>query len=129
MPITYAVDYTRNIIVETWRGTIAAHDLETYWRVYLADSDVMSCRRTLVDLRDAIVSFTGSDLSALVKTIALPALQGRRWATALLVSSPGQFGTSRQYQVFAEAYSADSLFTDSRAAEDWLLQQHPDDSP
>lgn len=37
MPITYAVEYPRNIIVETWRGTIAANDLAAYWRVYLSD--------------------------------------------------------------------------------------------
>jgi hypothetical protein len=128
MPITYSVDHSRNIILETWRGTIGASDLASYWRGYLADPDVMSCRRTLVDLREAQISFTGSDLSRLIQTIVLPALQGKRWATSIVVAAPAQFGTSRQYHVFAEAYSTDSIFSDVRAAEDWLIQQHPADS-
>ena len=129
MPITYVVDHPRNIIVETWRGAIGADDLASYWRDYLADLDVMNCRRTLVDLRDARISFTGSELSTLVREVVLPALRGRRWATAILVAAPEQYGTSRQYQVFAECYSTDFIFSDWDDAERWLVQQNPDWTP
>lgn len=129
MPIEYVVDHSRNIVVETWAGTIDANALASYWRDYLTNPEVMSCRRTLVDLRDAQIAFTGSELSNLVQTIVIPALHGKRWASALVVAAPDQFGTSRQYQVFAETYSADSIFHDLRTAEDWLIRQRPDDSP
>ena len=128
MPIAYLVDRARNIITETWSGTVSADDLGSHWRGYLADPEVMSCRRTLVDLRGATLAFSGSELSTLVKTIVLPALQGRKWVTAILAAGPTQYGTSRQYHVFAESYSTDSIFSDSREAEEWLLRQQHDDS-
>jgi hypothetical protein len=124
MAIDYAVDHSRNIILETWSGTVDANALASYWRAYLTNPEVMSCRRTVVDLRMAHIAFTGSELSNLVQTIVLPALHGRKWVTALVVSAPEQFGSSRQYQVFAEAYSVDSIFDDPGAAEDWLMR-HP----
>jgi hypothetical protein len=129
MPIDYVLDHSRNIVVETWAGTVDAAALASYWRAYLANPEVMSCRRTLVDLRESQIAFTGSELSRLVQTIVLPALNGKRWATALVVAAPEQFGTSRQYHVFAEAYSADSIFYDLRSAEDWLIRQRPDGPP
>ena len=86
----------------------------------------MRCRRTLVDLRDADVEFTGAELNQLIRTIALPAIGDRKWATAILVSAPAPYGFSRQYQVFAERYSHDSIFDDGERAVNWLLQQDPD---
>lgn len=126
MPIAYAVDRDRNIINETWTGTVTASDLAAYWRTYLADPEVMSCRRTLVDLLEAHVAFTGVELSSLIQTIALPAIGDRKWTTAILVSAPAPYGMTRQYQVFAERYSHDSIFTDRDAALAWLVAQDPD---
>jgi hypothetical protein len=123
MSITYVVDHSQHIILETWSGTVLAADLAAHWRVYLEDADVMGCRRTLVDLRDARIAFTGRELSVLVQTMVLPVLAGRKWATAILVADPAQYGTSRQYQVFAGAYSRDAIFSDWHAAQSWLLQQ------
>jgi hypothetical protein len=78
MPITYVVDRSRNIIIETWTGRVRAVDLAAYWPIYLADPDVIRCRRTLVDLRHATILFTGAELAALVHTIVLPALHGKK---------------------------------------------------
>lgn len=125
MPITYTIDTGRDIILETWSGTISASDLAAYWRGYLLDPEVMKCRRTLVDMRGAAIEFTGEQLSDLVHTIVLPTLGGLKWATAVLVAAPAQFGTVRQYQVFAESYSWDSIFSDEKSAVDWLERQHP----
>ena len=125
MPIMYVLDRSRNIIIETWTGRVSAVDLAAYWRIYLADPDVIRCRRTLVDLRHATILFTGAELAALVRTIVLPALQDKKWVSALLIERAAQYGTSRQYQVFAEHYSSDSIFSDWNPAIDWLIQQHP----
>ncbi|MES1195793.1 MAG: hypothetical protein ABUL58_02495 [Steroidobacter sp.] len=83
----------------------------------------MSIRRTLVDLRQAHIKFNGQQLSDLIVGIVIPALQGRTWISALLVGEAVQYGVSRQYQVFAEFYSQDSIFDDFEKAERWLRQQ------
>jgi len=125
MPITYVLDRARNIIIETWTGRVRAVDLAAYWRIYLADPEAIRCRRTLVDLRHATILFTGAELAALVHTIVLPALHGKKWVSALLIDRAAQYGTARQYQIFAEHYSNDSICSDWNTALDWLVQQHP----
>jgi hypothetical protein len=125
MPITYVLDRSRNIIIETWTGTVSAADLAAYWHIYLTDSEVIRCRRTLVDLRHTTILFTGAELAALVHTIVLPELNGKKWVSAFLIEKAAQYGTSRQYQVFAEQYSNDAIFSDWNTAIDWLVQQHP----
>jgi hypothetical protein len=124
MPIDYTIDHARKLIFETWTGEIRAADLAAYWRRYLADPEVMKIRRTIADLRAAVITFSGMDLSHLIHTIVLPALKGRNWVTAIVVERPAQFGVSRQYQVFAERYSHDSIFADVAAAEAWIGSQN-----
>lgn len=123
MPITYRLDSARPLIIETWTGRVTGADLAAHWRTYLADPAVMDCRRTLVDLREAEIAFTGSELSGLVDSIVVPVLGTRKWASALLIATVSQHGKSRQYQVFAEQYSRDAIFHDPDAAVKWLLQQ------
>ena len=41
------------------------------------------------------------------------------------MDDPVQFGVSRQYQVFAERYSADSIFGSEDEALRWLMDGHP----
>jgi hypothetical protein len=123
MPISYSIDKQKNVILEVWNGDISAADLANYWRQYLADPDVMSIRRTLVDIRQANILFSGEQLSQLVENIVLPALKGRHWKTALLVARPVQYGKARQYQAFAERYSHDAIFYDFDTAVEWLLHK------
>lgn len=125
MPITYTIDTSRDIIFETWTGTISASDLAAYWREYLVDPEVMKRRRTLVDLRAATIVFTGQQLADLIQAIVLPMLGDLKWTTAVLVATPAQYGTARQYQVFAESYSGDAIFADENPALEWLECQHP----
>ena len=122
-PITYSIDQDSGIISEVWRGDVTAADLRRYWGAYLANPDVLALRRTLVDLRAANIRFTGAELSNLVSTVVLPALKGRDWITAIVVEQPVQFGVSRQYQVFADHYSSDSIFYDYEEALLWLRQR------
>jgi hypothetical protein len=121
MPISYSIDQQKRLIVEVWTGDVTATDLAAYWRDYLADPAVLAIRRTLVDLRQCRILFTGSQLSALINSVVIPVLEGRDWKTAIVVDQPAQYGVSRQYHVFAESYSVDSIFSDPDAALTWLL--------
>lgn len=124
MPITYRIDHDKNVIFETWTGSICAADLQAYWKDYLADPEVMEIRRTIVDLRAAIMDFNGNELRSLVQSIVKPALGGKEWTTALVVLGGSvEFGVSRQYQVFAESYSKDSVFETIADAEKWIASK------
>ena len=123
MPITYTISADKTLIHEVWMGDVSAKDLKEYWTTYLQDPDVLAIRRTLVDLRGANTQFTGRQLAELISSIVVPALNGRDWISAFLVGESVQFGVSRQYQVFAELYSRDSIFDDPEKAENWLRRQ------
>lgn len=121
MPITYSIEHSREVIMETWAGEISADDLAAHWRAYLADPDVLRIRRTLVDLRRSKILFYGHEMDDLIRTIVVPILGDLDWKTAVLVDDHLQFGISRQYQAFAERYSKDAIFKDSDTAIQWLV--------
>jgi hypothetical protein len=123
MPITFTIDAERAVIHERWSGEIRAAELGGYWRRILADAEVMAIRRTVVDLRDAVIEFGGAELATLVDEVVVPALRGRHWVTAIVVGAPVQVGVSNQYRVFASLYSQDALFRTPEAAVDWVLAQ------
>jgi hypothetical protein len=125
MPITYTIDHDQKLILEVWTGEINAVDLAEYWKRYLADPNVLALRRTLVDLRQADIRFSGADLDALIRSIVHPILAGRDWKTAIVVDKPAQFGISRQYQVFADLYSKDAIFRSIEEARHWLCTVAP----
>jgi hypothetical protein len=121
MSITYSIDRQKNVIFETWTGEISADDLAAYWKRYLADPAVLEIRRTIVDLRGSTISFSGVDLKFLIQTIVLPVLKDRDWTTAIIaIGGSAEFGVSRQYQVFADCYSKDSIFGSAEEAEAWI---------
>ena len=123
MPISYSIDEENNCILETWTGMITASDLGAYWRHYLADPDVMAIRRTVVDLRECRILFSGEQLAELVESIVLPQLNGLDWKSAIVVTDPIQFEITRQYHILAESYSRDSIFDSPKAAMEWLQGQ------
>lgn len=123
MPITYTIDRNKHLIRETWKGEIHAADLGAYWQGYLADAEVLKIRRTIADLREATICFSGLDFDSLIRTTVLPVLHGRTWTTAIVVGNSIQFGVSRQYQIFAERFSNDSIFKDVADAEAWLASR------
>lgn len=120
MPITYSIDERHGIITEVWTGEVSATDLADHWKRLLVDPDALAIRRTLVDLRNCELAFSGEQLFNLVRTLVEPALNGRDWRSALLVGGSVHFGVSRQYQSFAEMYSKDAMFHDEDAALKWL---------
>ena len=123
MPITYSISTDEAVIYEAWTGEVSAKELKEYWTTFLQDARVMAIRKTIVDLRQANIQLTGIELSSLVGSIVIPALQGKEWITAIVVGGSTQYGVSRQYQVFAEFYSRDSIHDDYEKAEDWVRQQ------
>ncbi len=120
MPIAYTINHEKNLIYETWTGEVRIDDLATYWKQYLADPEVLKIRRTIVDLRTCVIIFNGTEFDDLIQKIVLPIMGGLKWTTAIIVSRPVQFGVSRQYQVFAERYSRDSIFFSMADAEKWI---------
>jgi hypothetical protein len=123
MPISYHIDDKAAVIFENWTGDVHSKDLKDYWNVYLRTPEVLAIRRTLVDLRESNICFTGEELCRLIESVALPLLNGMDWKTAIIVQKATQYGFSRQYQVFAELYSNDAIFYKLDEALHWLLTQ------
>lgn len=121
MPISYTVDREQRILFSTWIGKITADDLRRHWATAFADPEALAIGRSLADVREASPALTGDEMAELVREIAAPRLAGRTWTVALLVAKPAQYGVSRQYQVFAEQFSRDSIFYDRDEAVRWLL--------
>ncbi|MBX3175336.1 MAG: hypothetical protein KF709_13055 [Gemmatimonadaceae bacterium] len=123
MPIHYRIDPTTQTVYETWTGTVNAEQLGAYWSASLRKDEFLTCGKTIADVRAADVELVGADLQVLIQGIAVPLLAGRRWLTAVVVASPSQFGTARQYEVFSEVFSTGGIFHDLESAEAWLAAQ------
>ncbi len=76
MPIRYSIDIRKQCIFESWSGNVSIKDLEAYWTSYLADPEVLRIRRTLVDLGNANIEFTGHQLDSLIESLVAPKLKG-----------------------------------------------------
>jgi hypothetical protein len=122
MSIAYSIDKRAGIILEVWTGEVTAMDLADHWNRLLTDPDALALRRTLVDLRNCDLAFSGDELFDLIRGVAVPRLNGKEWRSALLIDDLVQFGVSRQYQSFAHMYSDDAIFRDEHAALKWLIQ-------
>jgi hypothetical protein len=123
MPITYSISELESIIVEVWVGEITIVSLAEYWRDYLKAERVLATRRTLVDLTRARIAFSKDELQLTVEQVVAPVLAGRDWITAMVVKNVDQFRAGAQYQVIAQFYSYDSIFSDWEAAMTWLRKQ------
>ena len=128
MPISYTIDYVQGVIFEVWRDDVTAADLHRHWRALHTDPEALAIRKTLVDVRGSRLLFTGDEMSDLVSSVVVPLLDGRDWITAILLEQPVHFGVSRQYQIFAERYSKDSIFHDYDEALHWLRDSGDDDA-
>lgn len=122
MPISYSIDEKNAIIHEIWTGDITITDLNMYLEEILKNENALFFRKTLVDMRESTINFTGEELDESINTIILPRLAGRDWKTAIIVAKAVHFGVSRQYHVFAEHYSKDSIFFDPDEAFRWLME-------
>lgn len=126
MPIDCTPRPEDGFVEVTWSGTITACDLSRRWSEILPDPEVLRIGRALTDVREADLAFSGAELAEAVRTVAVPALQGRKWRSAIVVRTPLQFGVSRQYEVFAKEFGEAGIFFDLDAARRWLLQEVAD---
>lgn len=121
--IRYVFDRERDLILEEWVGKITRDALSLHWREFVANPVVMDCRRTIVDLSRAEIDLNGEDLKALINSLVVPALNGRKWITAIIAGGLMQHGVSRQYGVYAEIYSTDQIFKTFEEALEWITPQ------
>ena len=121
MPISYTIDRQQGVIFATWKGVVTAEVLARHWATVFADPEFKMVRRTLADVREATVSFSGAELARLVESMAAPAVGETRWKAAIVVSQTAQFGMSRQFHVFASLFAEDAIFFDRESALAWLL--------
>lgn len=121
MPIACIPRPQDGYVEVNWSGAITAAVIRQRWSEILADPEVLRIGRALADIREADLQFTGAELADIVATVAAPALQGRRWRSAIVVRDPVQYGVSRQYEVFSGEFGVDGIFHDPADARRWLL--------
>ena len=122
MPITYTVDQQQNVVLVTWQGNVTGDEYRAHLRTMLQDPDALRAGKSLTDLTQANVLLSGAELNAIGNAEAAPRLAGRQWKTAVLVSSPLNFGLARQYEMLSESESTDCVFLDYAAALAWLVK-------
>ena len=123
MPFSYRVEPSSGFLMSTWSGRITAEDLGRFWKDVLSDPAIVGCGRGLTDLRQAQIAFTGSELGDLVDGVVRPLLAGRPWRAAILAGAPAQYGTARQFEVFAQGVTDHAIFTDEETAIAWLVEE------
>lgn len=121
--IRYHVDAACGLIHETWSGVITRDVLLSHWRQYLADPAVLAVKRTLVDLRDCEVRFSGEEWLQLIEGCVLnrPDLGG--WKSAIVVDKPYLHGIARQFLGHAGQIAHGELFEQPDQAAAWLTRQ------
>jgi hypothetical protein len=122
MPITYAVNTEQKFVHVTWQGDVTGEEYRAHLRKMLRDADALRAGRSLTDLRDANVLLSAAELNAIGSVEAVPLLSGRRWKTAVLVSSPLLYGLTRQYEILSQSEDTDCIFRDPDDALAWLLK-------
>lgn len=68
-----------DLIIEVWSGDVSKTDLQQHWTSHLRAPKVMAIRRTVVELRQATITFIGTELSELVDSVVVPVLLGKDW--------------------------------------------------
>ncbi|MFN7957876.1 MAG: hypothetical protein U0P46_06110 [Holophagaceae bacterium] len=122
MGIVYRVDSKAEIVFTTWTGQITSTVLGDFYRSVLNDKAALRFRRSVTNIQDADLLFTGEEFSHLVHTIVEPVLKGLGWITTIVVKEGDkvQWGVSRQYQAFAQRFSESVIFTDEASAITYL---------
>ena len=113
-------DPARGVIRTTAHGIVRFDDLAAHLQA-LIDDGVASVPQ-LIDSRDAEHDLSPSDIRRLVELVGhLQAAHGLSHRTALVVSTPMNFGMARMYGALAHNVDPDfSVFRDLGDAEAWL---------
>lgn len=120
MPFTYVFDRAADMVRTTAHGLIRFDDLAAHLHA-LVDAGVARIPQ-LIDARDAQHDLPPSDIRRLVDLVGeLQAVHGLSHRTALVVSTPVDFGMARMYGALAEKVDPDfAVFRDLAEAEVWL---------
>jgi len=121
MGITFKVDDARGIVFADWTGDITVEDIARYWAALLSDQPAMACGRSITDLRNCTMQFTGEELRKLAQGILEPAMKGRNWKTAVIVRNPLHYGVTRQHEMFSEGFMQTNVFYSEDLARVWVL--------
>lgn len=117
MPFTHVFDAATNIVRTSAQGLVRFDDLAAHLQA-LMDAGVARVPQ-LIDARDAQHELSASDIRRLVELVSH--LQAAYRRTALVVSTPMDFGMARMYGALAEKVDPDfSVFRDLGEAEAWL---------
>lgn len=101
MPFTYVFDAATNIVRTTAHGLIRFDDLAAHLQA-LIDAGVARVPQ-LIDARDAQYDLPASDIRRLLELVShLQAAHGFSRRTALVVSTPVDFGMARMYGALAQ---------------------------
>ena len=113
-------DPARGVIRTTAHGIVRLDDLAAHLQA-LIDGGVARVPQ-LIDSRDAEHDLSPSDIRRLVELVGhLQAAHGLSHRTALVVSTPMDFGMARMYGALAHNVDPDfSVFRDLGEAEAWL---------
>jgi len=122
MPITYEVKENPRVVVTTWAGQVTAQDLAKHWRKMFSDPQVLGCVGALADVRLSERAFTGEQMAGVVDDVLERRIRELGWRTAILVATPEQYGSVRQYQVYSRGAGFTEIFTDRDAALTWLIE-------
>jgi hypothetical protein len=121
MPIAYFVDTERGVIFSKWDGVVTADELAEHSKKLLSDELALASGRTLVDMRGAVIEFSGDDIGRVNSDVVVPALQKRGWMTAVVVDGPTLYGINRQFQGHVGALGRSAIFKNESEALSWLL--------
>jgi hypothetical protein len=113
-------DPATNIIRTTAHGIVRFDDLAAHLQALIDDGFARVPQ--LIDSRDAEHDLSPSDIRRLVELVGhLQATHGLNHRTALVVSTPMDFGMARMYEGLAQKVHPDfSVFRDLGEAEAWL---------
>lgn len=123
MPISYSVDRERGTVISLWTGEVTAAELRAHWAEVLDDPEARAVARTVADLREGTIGFSGAELRLAVEQVAAPRLMTLRWHNAIVVARPEQYGVSRQFDVFSDVLSENAIFHSVDEAVAWIRGQ------
>lgn len=129
MSISYSIDQQRRVIVEVWAGKITRVELRRFWKAFLTDPSVLRLRKSLVDMRQCELAFSGSDLVDEATLSIGPIMDSRTWRTAFVVADSVQHGVCRQFLGYFPDFSQGEVFREPDEALDWLLKSPTDSAP
>ena len=119
VPISYSFDRESEIATVICTGVLTYEDITAHWAEIYSDAHVLDGGRVLIDMREAKVEITKPEFVKLA-TEEWPAKATAKLVMAVIVATPEQFDTARQFQLLAREGSPHQVFFDESDAREWL---------